>query len=77
MSGVDAFSELPDAACVKVDVGPDELAQVEVLLAALIEDPDLRRRIGEKAAAYVRHECAPEAVAGAYVEFVQGVIGAG
>jgi glycosyltransferase involved in cell wall biosynthesis len=77
VSRVDAFVELPDAACVKVDVGLGELAQVETLLAGLIEDPDLRRRIGENASAYVRRECDPEAVAGAYVGFIQRVIGAG
>lgn len=74
VSNVDAFVELPKATCVKVDLGPDEQAQIEALLLALIEDRDLRRQIGANAADYVRRECKPEAVAARYIRFVRQVL---
>jgi glycosyltransferase involved in cell wall biosynthesis len=75
VSRVDAFVELPEAACVKIDVGPGEQAQIEALLSALIEDRDLRNQIGANAADHVRRECKPEAVATGYINFIQQVLG--
>jgi glycosyltransferase involved in cell wall biosynthesis len=75
VSKVDAFVELPEHACVKIDVGPGELAQIEVLLTALIEDRDLRERVGANALAYIRETCAPAVAAARYYDFIQDVLG--
>jgi hypothetical protein len=70
VSNVDAFVELPEMACVKVDVGPTEEAQIETLLRALMLDDELRRQIGANAAAYIRQECNPAIVAHHYIDFI-------
>jgi hypothetical protein len=70
VSNVDAFIELPEAACVKVDVGPSEETQIEILLRALLMDDELRRQIGANAAAYTRQECDPAIVAHHYIDFI-------
>jgi glycosyltransferase involved in cell wall biosynthesis len=74
VSRVDAFVELPDAACVKIDVGTEEQSQIETWLLALLEDRDRRCQIGRNALSYVRRECDPEAVAARYVDFMQQVL---
>lgn len=74
VSRVDAFVELPDAACVKIDVGTEEQSQVETWLLALLEDRDMRCQIGRSALDYVQSECEPEAVAARYIDFIQQVL---
>jgi hypothetical protein len=74
VSRVDAFVELPDAACVKIDVGTEEQSQVETWLLALLEDRDMRCQIGRSALNYVQCECEPEAVAARYIDFIQQVL---
>jgi len=77
VSRVDAFTELPEAACVKIDLGPGEQAQIEALLLALIKDQELRQHIGANAANHIRRECNPEAVAARYIGFIQQVLDGG
>ena len=74
VSNVDAFAELPETACVKIDVGAGEQDQIEAMLLALIEDQELRRRIGANAVDYVRRECDPQGGAANYIRFVQRVL---
>lgn len=74
VSRVDAFVELPDVTCVKIDVGPNEQSQVEEVLQHLIEDRDMRRQIGTNAADYIRRECDPQAIAAEYIDFIQQLL---
>lgn len=77
ISNIDAFSELPDAACVKIDVGVDEASlaeedrQIEAALRALLQDVAKRREIGLQARHYVEEHCSPKAVAGEYLRFIE------
>jgi glycosyltransferase involved in cell wall biosynthesis len=62
------YGELPDEVAVKVPPLDEE-----ALLAALLElarDPERRAALGAAAARYVATQCAPAAVADAYVEFI-------
>lgn len=74
VSRVDAFVELPEAACVKIEIGPCEQAQIEAVLLNLMGDQDLRRQIGAHAADYVRRECEPETIATRYIDFIRNVL---
>ena len=65
------YGELPDDAAVKVPPLDEE-----ALLAALLElarDPERRAALGAAAAGYVAAQCAPAAVADAYVAFLTAV----
>ncbi len=62
------YGELPDEVAVKAPPLDEE-----ALLAALLElarDPERRAALGAAAARYVATQCAPAAVADAYVEFI-------
>jgi glycosyltransferase involved in cell wall biosynthesis len=74
VSNLDAFVELPEYACVKIDVGPGELAQIEALLSALIEDYGLRERIGANAVEHIREAGDPAVAAAGYIDFIQDVL---
>jgi glycosyltransferase involved in cell wall biosynthesis len=71
VSDVDAFSELPDDSCIKVDVGPREEDVLLNHLLALAHDPALRRRMGGNAQRYVQTYHRPEDAAQAYVAFIE------
>ena len=65
------YGELPDDAAVKVPPLDEE-----ALLAALLElarDPERRAALGAAAAGYVAAQCAPAAVADAYVQFISAL----
>lgn len=74
VSRVDAFVELPDDICMKIDLGPEEQSQVEEALQHLLGNRDLRRELGKKAVDYIRRECRPETVVANYVEFIRQIL---
>ncbi len=74
VSNVGAFSELPDDAVVKVDHDQFGDALLQAYLSKLIEDPDLRARIGRNARAYVLAEHNIETSAAKYAAFVREVV---
>lgn len=74
VSDVGWFSELPDDAVVKVDAGPAADAQLRALLARLVADGGLRRRIGENARRYALTEHAAGRSASAYLDFLSETV---
>ena len=66
------YSELPDAAALKVSPG-DETALRQAMVA-LAHSTERRRAMGQAGREYVRDQCAPERVARAYVAFLQTVL---
>lgn len=75
VSDVGWFSELPDAAGVKVDVDDCLDAELRAFLRRLIEDEPLRRRIGENARSYVLAEHRIEQSAAKYLSLISEVVG--
>jgi 2-polyprenyl-3-methyl-5-hydroxy-6-metoxy-1,4-benzoquinol methylase/glycosyltransferase involved in cell wall biosynthesis len=76
VSNVGAFSELPDSAVVKIDHDDYAPALLRAYLRKLIEDQDLRRRIGENARNHVVAYHKIESSAEHYVAFLRKVIDA-
>jgi glycosyltransferase involved in cell wall biosynthesis/2-polyprenyl-3-methyl-5-hydroxy-6-metoxy-1,4-benzoquinol methylase len=74
VSNVGAFSELPDDAVVKIDHDQFGDALLQAYLSKLIEDPELRGRLGRNARAYVLTEHNIETSAAKYAAFVREVI---
>lgn len=66
------YSELPTDTVVKLPADPDRAILLNAL-TELAENPSRRQDIGEAARAYVRNTCSPEAVAGAYVAFLDAL----
>ncbi|MBN1180156.1 MAG: glycosyltransferase family 4 protein [Anaerolineae bacterium] len=73
VSGVGAFSELPDTCCAKVGVGPGEEDRLVHLLLSLARDAALRRRMGANARQHVLTHHRPDDAARAMVAFVERV----
>jgi glycosyltransferase involved in cell wall biosynthesis/SAM-dependent methyltransferase len=69
VSDIGSFQEYPDAICLKVPVDETEEDTLFEYLDLLVSRPDLRLRMGERARAWVEHECAWSAVAEQYVAF--------
>ena len=74
VSNVGAFAELPDDAVVKIDHDQFGDRLLQAYLSKLIEDADLRARIGRNARAYVLAEHNIETSAAKYAAFVREVI---
>ena len=74
VSNVGWFTELPDAAAIKIDPGPESDAALRAHLARLIKDEPLRRRIGENARRHALAEHAIERSASAYLDFIAETI---
>jgi len=70
VSNIDAFSELPDDACIKIDIGSHELSQLIVLLRALIKNQSFRWKIGQYAQQFIAQYCQPQHVAQQYIDFL-------
>jgi glycosyltransferase involved in cell wall biosynthesis len=68
-----AYAEIPDWAAVKVEPDIDESALLKAYLAALRDDPDLRRSLGREASAYVRSECDLEKCVRGYADFIAAI----
>ncbi len=71
---VGAFSELPNDAVVKIDHDRHADALLEAFLRRLIEDPNLRERIGQNARHYILSEHNIEQGAARYLAFIREVI---
>ncbi len=70
---VGAFSELPNNAVIKIDQDEYSGALLEAYLRRLIEDPKLRRRIGDNARRHILSEHNVEHAAASYLSFVREV----
>ena len=71
---VGAFSELPSDAVVKIDQDHNAEALIEAYLRRLIEDADLRKRIGQNARRYIIENHDIEIGAANYLGFIRKVI---
>ncbi len=71
---VGAFAELPGDAVVKIDQDENAAALLEAYLRRLIEDADLRRRIGATAREYIAENHDIEMGAARYLDFIRQVI---
>ena len=71
---VGAFSELPNDAVVKIDHDEHAGALLEAYLRRLIEDPGLRKRIGQNARRHILSEHNIELGAARYLAFIREVI---
>ncbi|HYP54656.1 MAG TPA: methyltransferase domain-containing protein, partial [Pyrinomonadaceae bacterium] len=76
VSNVGWFSELPDAAVVKVDMDECADALLGAYLKRLIEDAPLRARLGENARRHVLAEHDIERSAEGYINFVSEIVAA-
>ena len=74
VSNVDAFRELPAAACVKIEVDEQELDRLARALRGLVQDEAARATMGRCAQSYVEENCAPGAVARAYLQFAKTIV---
>jgi 2-polyprenyl-3-methyl-5-hydroxy-6-metoxy-1,4-benzoquinol methylase/glycosyltransferase involved in cell wall biosynthesis len=68
------YSELPGDCVVKIPLGPHADALLAAYLERLIEDSNLRRRIGENARRHALAAHAPERAAADYLAFINQVI---
>jgi len=71
---VGAFSELPNNTVVKIDHDEYAGALLEAYLRRLIEDPNLRKRIGNNARAHILEEHNIERGAASYLAFIREVM---
>jgi glycosyltransferase involved in cell wall biosynthesis/SAM-dependent methyltransferase len=71
---VAAFSELPNDAVVKIDHDEHADALLEAYLRRLIEDPSLRKRIGQNARRHILWEHDIQQSAARYLAFIREVI---
>ena len=76
ISNVGAFSEIPNDTVVKIDEDQNADALLEAYLRLLIEDADLRRRLGENARRYIAQYHDIESSAANYLEFIRQAIAA-
>ena len=74
VSNVDAFAELPENTCLKIDVDDEEQTQLEAALHALITDEGQRRQIGVQAHKFIQKECDPAVVADRYIRFIRQLL---
>jgi len=66
------YSELPDAAVLKVP--PLDAAALQRAMTRVAASANLRDNMGRAAQAYVRRNCLPPRVAGAYLDFLHAVL---
>lgn len=74
VSNVGWYAELPGDAVVKVDADEYSDALLLAYLRRLIEDADLRRRIGENARGYIRTHHRVEESAARYIAFIRETV---
>ncbi len=75
VSNVDSFKELPNTACVKINVGAGEQAEIEAALQRLFALESERQLIGREAFKFIRQECDPQITAEKYMAFVKRIAG--
>jgi glycosyltransferase involved in cell wall biosynthesis len=64
------FSEFPDDVVLKVPLELGEPTQLAKSIELMMDDPELRFRLGRRAEAYMRHHCSVEHSATAYLHFI-------
>lgn len=75
VSDIGWFAELPDDCVVKIPPGhPAEVDLLSGFIERLLEDADLRRRLGENARAYIAEHHSWERAAEEYVAFLERVL---
>ncbi len=74
VSNAGQYAEFPDDCCLKVDLGANEQEMALAYLAALARDPELGRRIGERARRYIQAHHAIERSAQGYLEVMARVL---
>lgn len=65
------ISRLPENACLRVGIGPEEDAAISSLLGWLAENPGIAPEIGKRAAAHIRSQHSLDRVAGMYWKVLQ------
>ncbi|GAC1638906.1 MAG: glycosyltransferase family 4 protein [Herpetosiphon sp.] len=75
VSAVDAFQELPDDVCCKVDVDRSETALIYHYAHLLTESPVLAALLGQQARRYAATEHSLLGAAGAYMRFLEALYG--
>ena len=74
VSGVGAFSDLPDEICMKVPVGAGETDLIFHYLDLLVSRPEIARSMGRRAREYVASECSWPKVAELYARSIEAVV---
>jgi glycosyltransferase involved in cell wall biosynthesis len=74
VSNIGWFSELPDTSVIKIDPGQESDLLVSAYLKELIENAELRQRIGDNARRFMLANHTVEQTAGAYIEFIRYVV---
>ena len=74
VSDVDAFAELPDAACAKITPAAQEAELLATWITRLAEDTSLRAEMGRHAVDYIADACAPSRVAGQYMALAREIL---
>lgn len=77
VSAIDAFAELPDDVCAKVDVDASEEALILAYARLLHSQPALAAHLGENARQFVAREHTLERAAQSYIDFLSSVYGWG
>jgi glycosyltransferase involved in cell wall biosynthesis len=70
VSDTGSYSDLPDAAVIKISCAVDEKEMINRFVVALAADMDFRQSLGREAADYVAAECSLAGCARQYVEFI-------
>jgi len=73
ISDVGAFSEFPDAVCLKVPVGDAEEQMIFECMHLLVSRPDLAASLGQRARSWVEAECSWQHTAEQYHSFLESV----
>jgi glycosyltransferase involved in cell wall biosynthesis len=73
ISDVGWFAELPDDACLKVDVNEYEEETLLQYMLALSSNPELKKTIGKNAQDYVKKEHEPNKVSHDYYSFMKNI----
>ncbi|OFW78113.1 MAG: hypothetical protein A2Z48_00395 [Actinobacteria bacterium RBG_19FT_COMBO_70_19] len=74
MSGTGTYLDVPNDRVVHVSPGPVEPEELAGEIGRLLEDGDLRRRIGEAARAHMAELASSEATAHVYAEAIDGTL---
>ncbi len=71
VSNVGWYAELPEDACIKLPPGDEEVDWLAEYLAALLNGPELREKLGGNARRWAEEECSWEKVAAQYAAFLR------
>ncbi|HEX9717909.1 MAG TPA: glycosyltransferase family 4 protein [Actinomycetota bacterium] len=74
VSGVGTYLDVPDDVALRVAPGPPDPAELAAALRRLIEDRDLRLRMGEQARAHIARRAAEDATARGYADAIDSTL---